>query len=263
MRIAVTGAAGLLGRRVVAAIHAAGHDAVAIDRVAEPGGVTCDVTDAEAVQETVAGVDALVHLAAVTSPLGRPAHLVHNTNVTASYNVLSAAAAQGIGRVVMASSINAIGGYFSHAPRYDYFAVDEQHPSYCEDPYGLSKREAELQADATVAAHPGLSVVSLRYHALIPDRADRLDRRPPDELSRDLWGWTPIEAAAAATLRACVVRSDAHVVLNLVSSSTLSTTPTVELAARHYPDVPTRTPLPGNASFYESERARELLDWSG
>lgn len=263
MRIAVTGAAGLLGRRVVAAIRAEGHEAVAIDRVSAPDIVTCDVTEADALRDAVGHADALVHLAAFTSPLGRPAHVVHNTNVTGSYNALATAAEQGIGRVVMASSVNAIGGYFSRAPRYDYFAVDEEHPSYCEDPYGLSKREAELQADAMVAANVGLSVISLRYHALISGRSERLDRQSPDAPSRDLWGWTPLDEAAAATVRACTVASDGHVVLNLVAGSTLSSTPTTELAARHYPDVPLTALLRGNVSFYDSTRARELLDWNG
>ena len=263
MRIAVTGAAGLLGRRVVAAIRAEGHDAVSIDRTPAPDSIVCDVTDADALRDAVGQADALVHLAAITSPLGRPAHVVHNTNVTGSYNALAAAAEHGIGRVVMASSVNAIGGCFSRAPRYDYFAVDEEHPSYCEDPYGLSKREAELQADAMVAAHPGLSVISLRYHALISGRSERLDRQRSDAPSRDLWGWTPLDEAAAATVRACTVASDAHVVLNLVAGSTLSSTPTAELAGRHYPDVPITTPLRGNVSFYDSERARTILDWRG
>lgn len=263
MRIAVTGAAGLLGRRVVAAIRAEGHEPVAIDRAPAPDIIMCDVTDADALRDAVGHADALVHLAAITSPLDRPAHVVHNTNVTGSYNALTVAADQGVGRVVMASSVNAIGGCFSRAPRYDYFAVDEDHPAYCEDPYGLSKREAELQSDAMVSANPGLSVVSLRYHALIPSRAERLDRRRPDVPSRDLWGWTPLDEAAAATVRAYKVESDGHVVLNLVAASTLSSTPTADLAAMHYPEVPITAPLPGNASFYDSERARALLDWRG
>ncbi|UYO97397.1 NAD(P)-dependent oxidoreductase [Microbacterium sp. M28] len=263
MRIAVTGAAGLLGRRVVAAIRSEGYEAVAIDRVASPGGVACDVTDAEALRDAIGHADAVVHLAAITSPLNRRAQVVHNTNVTGSYNALTVAAEQGIGRVVMASSVNAIGGCFSRSPRYDYFAVDETHSSYCEDPYGLSKREAELQADAVVASNPGFSAFSLRYHALIATRAERLDRHPADAPSRDLWGWTPLDEAAEATVRACTVASEAHVVLNLVAASTLSSTPTAELAARYYPHVPITARLRGSASFYDSERARSILDWRG
>lgn len=263
VRIAVTGAAGQLGRRVVAAIRAAGYEALPIDRAPAPGGISCDVVDADALRDAVGHADALVHLAAFTSPVGNPAHVVHNANVAGSYNALAVAVDQGIGRVVMASSVNAIGGCFSRAPRYDYFAVDEEHSAYCEDPYGLSKREAELQADAMVAANPGLSVISLRYHALIGDRAERLDRLSPETPSRDLWGWTPVQEAAAATVRACSVASEAHIVLNLVADSTLSSTPTAELAARHYPEVPVTTPLRGTASFYDSQRARALLDWKG
>ena len=56
-------------------------------------------------------------------------HVVFNENSAGNYNALSAAATVGIKRVCLASSINAIGGVFSRQPRYDYFPLDEQHPT--------------------------------------------------------------------------------------------------------------------------------------
>ncbi|MCW4459814.1 NAD(P)-dependent oxidoreductase [Microbacterium sp. MPKO10] len=262
MRIAVTGADGLLGRHVVAAIAESDHTAIPIDLTAPPGGIACDVTDHDALRQAVGDADALIHLAGIPTLSQHPSHVVHNTNVRASFNALSVAAEMGISRVVMASSINAIGGYFSVSPRYDYFPVDESHPSYCQDAYGLSKREGELQATMMTASHPELSVLSLRYHALISRSAAHIDRQSPARLSGDLWGWTPLEAAAEATLRACFVPVDGHEIVFLVASTTLSSASTRELAARHYPDVPLRRPLDGNASFYNSDRARELLEWA-
>jgi len=60
---------------------------------------------------------------------------VHHNNVVSSYNVLSAAAQLGINRVAQASSVNATGAVYSRWPQYDYFPVDEHHPTYNEDAY--------------------------------------------------------------------------------------------------------------------------------
>ena len=90
--------------------------------------------------------------------------MVHNNNVVSSYNALRAAATAGVRRVCQASSVNAIGGRFSRwPPRYDYFPVDEQHPTYAEDPYSLSKWICEQQADAIAALESALPVIRGTY----------------------------------------------------------------------------------------------------
>jgi UDP-glucose 4-epimerase len=94
------------------------------------------------------GCDAVVHLAAHITPRISPNPVVYSENTTGSYNVLYAAAILGIKRVCLASSINAIGGVWSRNPRYDYFPLDEQHPTYAEDPYSMSKWALEQQGDA-------------------------------------------------------------------------------------------------------------------
>ena len=66
------------------------------------------------------GFDVLIHLAAIPAPGGYPEHVVHNNNVTSSYNALLAAAKVGIKRVVQASSINAIGAVYSRWPTYEF-----------------------------------------------------------------------------------------------------------------------------------------------
>jgi len=176
MRIAVTGATGWIGRVVVEAAVADGHDVVAMDLVAspepEPAVLAVDTTDYPALRRAADGCDVLVHLAAISGPGGHADHVVHNNNVVSSYNALRAAAEVGIPRVCLASSINAVGGRFSRWPRYDYFPLDERHPTYAEDPYSLSKWICEQQADAIARRYEGMSIASLRLHGVVEHRAE-------------------------------------------------------------------------------------------
>jgi len=146
MKIAVTGGSGRVGRGVVELALAQGHQVVNIDRVS-PAGVTdqpnlthiqADITDYDALVNAFRGCDAVIHLAAIPAPGHLPDHVVHNNNVTGSYNALRAAVEVGVQRICQASSVNAIGLAYSRWPRFDYFPLDEQHPTYCEDPYALS-----------------------------------------------------------------------------------------------------------------------------
>lgn len=266
MRIAVTGGRGLLGRAVTAGAAGAGHEVISLDRVPldreRMGGPvreeTVDVTDRDAVRDLVKDADALVHLAAYVTPLHAPDHVVHNTNVVASYNVLSVAIELGIDRVCLASSINAIGGAYSRRPRYDYFPVDERHPTYAEDPYSLSKWESEQQASAVARRYPDLGVASLRMHAIgeqpaTPAAAERS--------SRDLWGYSPLPAVAAACLATLTASFHGHEVFYVVAADTVSDVDSLALRDRFYPEVPVRGDFSGHRSFFDSAKARRVLGW--
>ena len=267
MRIGVTGAAGRVGRAVVDAAAAAGHEVVAIDIVAppdaDPAVLPIDTTDYEALASAVADCDALIHLAAIAGPGLHPDHVVHDNNVVSSYHALRAAAEIGIPRVCLASSINAVGGRFSRWPRYDYFPLDERHPTYAEDPYSLSKWIGEQQADAIARRFPGVSVASLRLHGVVENRgataewlglADRV-------VEKQLWGYTEREAAARAFLRAATAEFGGHEVFYIVAPRTMAVTPSLELAAEHYPEVPIRGDLDGDRGFFDCRKAADLLGW--
>ena len=129
-----------------------------------------DTRDYANLAEGLRGCDALVHLAAHRSPLTQPDTVVYNDNTISSYNALSAAAALGISRVCLASSVNALGGAFSRRARYDYFPLDEDHPTYAEDPYSLSKWVLECQADAFARRYLTMQIASLRFHWLMESR---------------------------------------------------------------------------------------------
>ena len=128
-RVAVTGSSGKLGRAVVDHLHEQGWDVVALDRVASPrADVTSsvvDLTDFGQAVEAMSGIDdrhdgveALVHLAAIPAPGLRPNAATFANNITASYNVYSAAIRAGVRKVVWASSETGLGLPFDEPPPY-------------------------------------------------------------------------------------------------------------------------------------------------
>lgn len=271
MRIAVTGGGGELGRALIPYLVAQGHEAVSIDRTTPPfeamqRGVhymAADVGDFGAVVACLRECDGVIHLAAHRSPANHPDTEVYLNNTAASYHVLSAASALGIERVCLASSINAIGGAFSRKPRYDYFPLDEAHPSYTEDPYSLSKWVLEQQADAFARRFERMRIASLRFHWLLEshERAAEITARIPDTGRRHLWAYTSIAAAARACLLALTADFSGHEVFYIVAPETVVPEPSLELARRHYPDVPIRGDLSGHTGFFNCSKAERVLGW--
>jgi nucleoside-diphosphate-sugar epimerase len=265
MKIAITGASGRVGRAVVEHAAAQGHEVVSIDRVsgAGPGAhLRIDLTDDGALADALAGCDALIHLAAINGPGRHPDEVVHDNNVVSSYHALHAAAEAGISRVCQASSVNAIGGRFSREARYDYFPVDERHPSYAEDPYSLSKWIAEQQADAVARRYEGMSIASLRLHGVVSDRSEAARWLGiPQAVEKQLWGYTHQDAAARAFLLGVTADFPAHEVFYIVAPDTMVDTPSLDLKATHYPEVPLQADLPGTAGFFDCHKAEEILGW--
>jgi nucleoside-diphosphate-sugar epimerase len=266
--IAVTGAAGRLGRPVVARALRAGHEVIAVDLPAalpEPDGRVqwraADLTDLDAARAALAGAQGVIHLGGLTHP-GYPEPAVHRTNVEGTYHVLVAAEEHALEAVCLASSVNAIGGIYSAAPHVDYFPIDEDHPSYCEDPYSLSKWIVEQQSAAFARRRPDVAFSALRLHGLRDAAASAIRPGGNDERPhRDLWGWVTFDAAAAACLLALHRTTPGHAVYNIVADRTTTGTPTADLLARWYPGVPLRSPLAGNAGLYCTARASGELGW--
>lgn len=267
MQIAITGGSGRLGRAVVALALAQGHTVVNIDRAAPAEGlvpgarfVQADTTDFEGLKAAMTGCDALIHLAAIPRPGLSSDHELHNHNVVGSYNALLGATELGIRRICQASSVNAIGHAFSRAPRYDYFPIDEAHPSYNEDAYSLSKWIAEQQADSLCRRYEGLRIASLRFHWVTP-ALPALELFSPEALAKNLWAYVLTPAAARACLLALTADFRGHEVFFIAAPNTLLPTPSLELARNHHPEVPIVGELGGNTAFFSSAKAARLLGW--
>ena len=270
MRLAITGARGRVGRYVCQAALARGIEIVAIDRrpadtSPSPGqrDLVVDATDYDALLAAFAGCEALIHLAAIPHPLTDPDQIVHNHNVTASYNALRAAIELGITRICQASSVNALGLSFSRAPLFDYFPIDEHHPMRNEEAYGLSKQICEAQADNLTRRHEGVRVASMRFHFVTESRQEAQSRtgNTPEQRARELYGYVRGDATADACLRSLEADFAGHEVFNVVAPDTLLEEPSLEVAKRLYPDAEIRKPLLGNASFFDSTKAERILGW--
>jgi nucleoside-diphosphate-sugar epimerase len=98
-----------------------------------------DIRDAAAMESVMKGAEVVYHLAAQSSVMGAVADLDYSftTNVVGTYNVLKAAEAAGVRRVVFTSSREAYG-----EPR--ALPVDEEQPLRSKNTYGASKVAGEV-----------------------------------------------------------------------------------------------------------------------
>src|SRR5215510_4455072 len=96
MRIAVTGGNGDMGRNLIPYLLEQNHTVVSIDRALPtiniPGVnfIIADTRDFGQLAASLRGCDALIHLAAIRSPLNHPDPVVYANNTISSYNALSA-----------------------------------------------------------------------------------------------------------------------------------------------------------------------------
>lgn len=161
MRVLVTGASGFLGRAVAAEIVAAGHEVRAFQR--RPSGVPGvtdllgSVTAPAETRRAVAGMDAVVHLAAKVSLAGSPAEFAA-VNVGGTRTLLAAAADAGASRFVFVSSPS-VAHTGASIVGSDAEPAD---PAGARGPYARTKAEAELVALAADSA--ALRVVAVRPH---------------------------------------------------------------------------------------------------
>lgn len=271
MKIAITGTAGRVGRHIALTAVKDGHTVVGMDRIVEADPIkddgysfsVVDMQDYDQVVKAFAGCDALIHMAAIPSPFRHPDHEVHNNNVIGSYNALRAAVENGIMRICQASSVNAIGLSFSRAATFDYFPIDEKHPSHNEEPYGLSKEICELQGDSFARRYEGIRIASMRFHLVTDARATAAGyfNHLTEESAKHLWAYTLYDAAARACLLSLTASYTGHEVFYIVAPDTTWDTPTLELAQRFFPNVPVTGDLGGNRSFFSSAKAERMLGW--
>ena len=157
VRVLITGAAGRIGTVLAAGLR----DDFAL-RLADR---EADVCDLGAVRDAVAGMDAVVHLAAV--PDEAPFEELAGPNLLGAYHVFEACRIAGVRRVVFASSNHATGMYPAGAP------VDASALPRPDGLYGASKVFGEALGRLYADRH-GLEVVCLRIGSF---RAEPTERR--------------------------------------------------------------------------------------
>jgi nucleoside-diphosphate-sugar epimerase len=194
--ILVTGAAGLIGGRLVSRLAAEGADVIATDRraaEAPPGArwVTVDLMDGPALTALIreARVRAVVHAGAISGPMvaaGDP-HQVMAVNVGGALNIAEASLRAGVERLVALSSAGVYGAQATLDP------VREDAPLNAVDVYGASKIAAETVLRA-YRHDQGLPAIALRPSSVygpgrttacfIRDMIDHARRGEPLALAR-------------------------------------------------------------------------------
>ena len=161
VKVLVTGAHGKVGRALVPRLMEAGHEVRTCDLTrpvwdrADPGEAEdywqVDLTDAGAAYAVAAGMDVVVHTAAIPQPIHNAPHVVFANNMLSTFNVLEAAIAGGARRLVNFSSETVPGFLYALRPfEPEYLPIDEEHPSRPQDAYATSKWFGELLCERAV-----------------------------------------------------------------------------------------------------------------
>jgi len=213
------GGGGFLGRHIVDQLLARGDRVRVLSRSASPDlvaqGVEChigDLRDAQAVEQACAGVDAVLHTAAVPGIWGRW-EMFHSINTVGTEHIIAGCHKSGVHKLVYTSSPSVV---YDGSP---HVMADESLPypeSYlCDYPQTKSIAERAVLA----ANRPGqLLTVSLRPHLIWGPRDNhlipRLIQRARSGQLRQVGDGTNeismayVENVAAAHLQACDALSD-------------------------------------------------------
>jgi nucleoside-diphosphate-sugar epimerase len=273
MRILVTGAAGHIGRVLMRELAEHGHSVRALDRRPAPGDpvpgvefVYADVADPLAVMTHVADSDAVIHLAAYPTPHNvSPAELMR-VNVVGTANILDSVLAHGVKRVVITSSVGALGFSFPKNPCLpDYLPVDVAHPRRPDDIYGLSKLMNEENALASSRLLDGTVIVMRPPFVVDLERFKKdgwLSRRldwSGEHRDPALWGYVDVRDLAGAYRLAIESDLRGYHVFFPIADDVFARLTAAELAEKHLPNLVSEIPKLIGKSFYDLTPAREKL----
>jgi nucleoside-diphosphate-sugar epimerase len=274
MRIVVTGGAGRIGRWVVRELRSRDHEVTIYDRIPpgeQPAGVEYKLGDCEdlgGVYDVLRGHDAVIHLAAIPSNRVHPYPTVFRTNVLSSYNVGEAAGRLGLRKLVVASSINALGITMAERPVPPvYFPIDEEHPRLPQDAYSLTKLIDE-EIIGALHRRTGLPTIAIRPPLMLYGDAaaegavvrDRLDR--PELSARVMWVYCDVRDMAQGFRLAVEDETLGNETFFITADDALAREPLASLLPRHFPGLDEMAKgLTGSSPAVVSSKAKRLLGY--
>ena len=284
MRVVVTGGSGRLGQFVVRELFTHAHQVSAIDaikpRECPAPTYLADLNKIDSLFERFKNADAVIHLARQRFPYtesgfnsstqrwefadvaGDAARF--NANVAMTNNVLAAAQAAGVNKVVCGSSLAIYGLYYPVTDlQPDYLPMDENHPLRPQDPYGLSKVVGERLCDA-LSQKCGMQTASLRFSGIYTEEHRALlserKKHPTIRGTGALWSYIDVRDAARACRLAIEADFAGHQAFNICAPDTIMDIPTRELVSRYLARVKDlREGLEGRSGGYSVAKAKAML----
>lgn len=278
--IVFTGGSGKAGKHMLPWLAGRGYRILNVDKRPLEGvegvhNIAADITDSGQMHNVMSTYgkfgeleegekrfDAVVHFAAVPAILWQPDSELFRVNAIGTYNVIEAALAAGIRKVVIASSETTYGVCFAKGHRdCRYLPLDEEHPVEPMDSYGLSKVVNERTAHA-FHLRTGADVYALRIGNVIePHEYDMFPGFFKDPALRKRICWSYVDTRDLAQIvHLCIERDGlGFQVFNAANDTTSATQPSAELAARFFPDVEVRGELAEHEGLLSNRKAREVL----
>jgi len=263
VRVLLTGHCGRLGPPFEQRLVADGHTVRGFDLV--DGN---DVMDAAAVARAASDTDVIVHVAGLAGDRRAAPADIMAVNLVGTSNVLLAAEANRIGRVVYMSSGRSL-GMLERDP--DYLPLDDDHRGLPSQPYALAKWLAEEMC-AAFTHRTGIDTLCLRPVAVFSDEDYARALSAPAPAAPPKAGIWPLGVhihlldVAEAVAASVSCRGSGHTRMLLCAADIAEREPTLELVARRLPHVPWR----GGDEFHRDPyralvditRAQKILGWS-
>jgi UDP-glucose 4-epimerase len=259
VKVLLTGHRGRIGAPVARRLVADGHAVQGFDLLDGE-----DVMDVAAVERAARGCDVIVHAAGLAGDRKAAPPDVLAINLIGTANVLFAAEAKGVRRVIYLSSGRAL-GLLEREP--DYLPLDDDHRGLPSQPYALAKWLAEEMC-AAFTHRTGIETICLRPVAVFGDDDYARALVQSDQAAGQFWALgvhldvRDLADAIAASVR-CPLTGHARILL--CAADVADQRPTLDLVAAYVPHVPWRGGSEYARNPYQSlvdiSRARKILGW--
>lgn len=271
MRVAVTGGAGRLGRKVVVDLIETGWEVVSLDKTKAAIDQGCPFVSVDFADfgQTIAaltevdnrhrGVDAIVHLAAIPGPGHLPNPALFANNIQATHNVFAAARLARIHNIVFASSEAVHGAPFGSLPS---LPIDEDTPLQATTTYGMVKLLEEHMAQQFASWEPAMKLVALRLAWVAhQEYYEGFVQFDVARHAHSLWNYIDARDAAQAIRLALAYETTGFDAFVISSDDTVMPQDSRELLSIAYPEARLRKEIVGRQALWLSDKAKRLLEF--